>query len=110
TYPALSFPFEKVLIAFHEKIMYHNNVKELGGNMLNNSIEQIVRFTSHLIWIYLAFWSLQSLNLQTLFKKQKASQIRVFMLLLAIGLGYLVSSFFFEILQLSKSLFIARLQ
>lgn len=90
--------------------MYHSNVKELGGNMLNNSIEQIVRFTSHLIWIYLAFWSLQSLNLQTLFKKQKASQIRVFMLLLAIGLGYLVSSFFFEILQLSKNLFIARLQ
>ena len=90
--------------------MYHNNVKELGGNMLNNSIEQIVRFTSHLIWISLAFWSLQSLNLQTLFRKQKASQIRVFMLLLAIGLGYLVSSFFFEILQLSKSLFIARLQ
>ena len=90
--------------------MYHNNVKELGGNMLNNSIEQIVRFTSHLIWIYLAFWSLQSLNLQTLFKKQKASQIRVLMLLLAIGLGYLVSSFLFEILQLSKNLFIARLQ
>ena len=78
--------------------------------MLNNSIEQIVRFTSHLIWIYLAFWSLQSLNLQTLFKKQKASQIRVFMLLLAIGLGYLVSSFFCFFLQLSKNLFIARLQ
>ncbi|MCJ0583975.1 DUF1146 family protein [Enterococcus cecorum] len=71
---------------------------------------RFLRFTSHLIWIYLAFWSLQSLNLQTLFKKQKASQIRVFMLLLAIGLGYLVSSFFFEILQLSKNLFIARLQ
>ena len=78
--------------------------------MVNNTVEQLVRFISHLIWIYLAFWSLQSLNLQTLFKKNKEGQIRVFMLLLAIGLGYLVSSFFFEILQLSKNLFIARLQ
>lgn len=78
--------------------------------MVNNTIEQLVRFISHLIWIYLAFWSLQSLNLQTLFKKNKEGQIRVLMLLLAIGLGYLVSSFFFEILQLSKNLFIACLQ
>ncbi|WP_300122448.1 DUF1146 family protein [uncultured Enterococcus sp.] len=78
--------------------------------MVNNTVEQLVRFISHLIWIYLAFWSLQSLNLQTLFKKNKEGQIRVLMLLLAIGLGYLVSSFFFEILQLSKNLFIARLQ
>ena len=78
--------------------------------MVNNTIEQLVCFISHLIWIYLAFWSLQSLNLQTLFKKNKEGQIRVLMLLLAIGLGYLVSSFFFEILQLSKNLFIARLQ
>ena len=78
--------------------------------MVNNTIEQLVRFICHLIWIYLAFWSLQSLNLQTLFKKNKEGQIRVLMLLLAIGLGYLVSSFFFEILQLSKNLFIARLQ
>ena len=78
--------------------------------MVNNTIEQLVRFISHLIWIYLAFWSLQSLNLQTLFKNNKEGQIRVLMLLLAIGLGYLVSSFFFEILQLSKNLFIARLQ
>lgn len=102
--------FEKSLIAFHEKIMYHSSVKEIGGNMLNNNIEQMMRFISHLICIYLIFWSLQSLNLQTLFKKQKAVQIRVLMLLFAIGLGYLVSSFFFEILQLSKNLFIARLQ
>ena len=78
--------------------------------MVNNTVEQLVRFISHLIWNYLAFWSLQSLNLQTLFKKNKEGQIRVLMLLLAIGLGYLVSSFFFEILQLSKNLFIARLQ
>ncbi|EOT44970.1 DUF1146 family protein [Enterococcus columbae] len=73
------------------------------------NIDQLVRFLSHLLWIYLAFWSLNALNLSNLFKKNHERQVKIALILFSIGLGYLVSSFFYEILQLSRSLFISRL-
>ncbi len=69
-------------------------------------IDVLVRIFSHFLFIYLAFWSLQSLRLDIIFKKgqQYYKQIKVFYLLLAIFIGYNVSNFFMEVMFLSRDL------
>lgn len=69
-------------------------------------IDAIVRIFSHFIFIYLAFWSLQSLRMDTIFKKgqQFEKQIKVFYLIVAIFIGYTVSNFFMEVMFLSRDL------
>lgn len=69
-------------------------------------IDVLVRIFSHFLFIYLAFWSLQSLRLDLIFKKgqQYYRQIKVFYLLLAIFIGYNVSNFFMEVMFLSRDL------
>lgn len=69
-------------------------------------IDVLVRVFSHFLFIYLAFWSLQSLRLDLIFKKgqQYYKQIKVFYLLLAIFIGYNVSNFFMEVMFLSRDL------
>ncbi|MGX7024799.1 DUF1146 family protein [Vagococcus hydrophili] len=69
-------------------------------------IDAIVRIFSHFIFIYLAFWALQSLRMDTIFKKgqQFEKQIKVFYLIVAIFIGYTVSNFFMEVMFLSRDL------
>ncbi|MGY3765277.1 DUF1146 family protein [Vagococcus vulneris] len=70
-------------------------------------VDTLVRFFSHLAFIYLAFWSLQSLRLDLLFKKgqQFERQIKIFYVFLSIVLGYGSSSFFLEVMYLVRNLF-----
>ncbi|MEG0295045.1 DUF1146 family protein [Enterococcus sp.] len=68
-------------------------------------IDVIIRITTHFIFIYLAFWSLKSLRLDMLFKPQNTTQIRMAIALLSIGMGYLVSTFFLELMVLGKNIF-----
>ncbi|HCM89062.1 MULTISPECIES: DUF1146 family protein [Vagococcus] len=69
-------------------------------------MDAIVRIFSHFIFIYLVFWSLQSLRMDTIFKKgqQFEKQIKVFYLIVAIFIGYTVSNFFMEVMFLSRDL------
>lgn len=67
-------------------------------------VDILIRFCSHLTFIYLAFWSLQALRLEAFFQKQKTTQLKILLLLVAIGLGYMASQFFLEIIILSKNL------
>lgn len=69
-------------------------------------IDALMRIISHLAFIYLAFWALQSLRLDTLFKAYKTTQVRAVIMLLSFVMGYGVSSFFLELLQLCKNLFL----
>lgn len=66
-------------------------------------IDAIVRIVSHLAFIYLAFWSLRSLRIETFFKPLHTPQIRMVIILLAIALGYGTSSFFLEIMALVRN-------
>lgn len=68
-------------------------------------IDIIIRITTHFIFIYLAFWSLKSLRLEMLFKPQNTTQIRMAIALLSIGMGYLASTFFLELMVLGKNIF-----
>jgi len=73
--------------------------------------DALLRIVSHLSFIYLAFWALQSVNLEMLFRKKAGQirQIRCILVLAATVIGYVSSSFFLEILLLFKNaLFVVR--
>ncbi|KAF1301245.1 MULTISPECIES: DUF1146 family protein [Enterococcus] len=69
-------------------------------------IDAIVRIVSHLAFIYLAFWSLRSLRIETFFKPLYTTQIRMVLVFIAIALGYGASSFFLELMALVRNLFL----
>lgn len=71
------------------------------------SVDALVRIISHFAFVYLAFWGLRALRLDTLFKSFQTAQIRIVILMFAISLGYLTSSFFLEILNLLKNIFLS---
>ena len=68
-------------------------------------MDALVRIISHLAFIYLAFWGLRAVRLETLFRSFNNRQIRLVMTLVAIVLGYQASSFFLEVLALCRNLF-----
>lgn len=74
--------------------------------MSSFGIYAIVRLVSHFAFIYLAFWALQSLRLDHLFKKGHTQQIQVLYLLLATAIGFITSSFFLDVIQLVKNIFL----
>ena len=63
-------------------------------------LEAIIRVISHFFFINLAFWSVQSLNYEKWFKKAPIGQIRAFLLLLSIVLGFITSQAMWEIFGL----------
>ncbi|AOF49140.1 DUF1146 family protein [Tetragenococcus halophilus] len=69
-------------------------------------IDAIIRLISHFAFIYLAFWSLGALRIEAFFKSLHTAQIRMFIVLFSIVIGYIASSFFLEIIALSKNIFL----
>lgn len=67
-------------------------------------IDALVRIVSHFGFIYMTFWALQALRLDELFKKGYYRQIRMLLVLSAIGIGFLTSTFFLELLTLFRNL------
>ena len=72
-------------------------------------IDAIIRIVSHLAFIYLAFWSLRSLRIETFFRAMHNTQIRMTIVLFSIFLGYTASNFFLEIIALCRNLFVSLL-
>lgn len=70
-------------------------------------IDAIIRLVTHLAFIYLAFWSLQSVKIEMIFKKNVQRQIRMFYVFVSIFLGYTTSTFFLEIIVLLKNFLLA---
>ena len=87
-------------------MMEKEKPRERGFYMQVYGIDVIIRIATHFIFIYLAFWSLKSLRLEMLFTPQNTTQIRMVLALLSIGMGYLSSTFFLELMVLGKNLFI----
>ena len=69
-------------------------------------VDAIIRIVSHLAFIYLACWALQSLRIDAFFKDLQTTQIRMVMVFLAIALGYTASTFFLELIALCRNLFL----
>ena len=68
-------------------------------------VQSLITLFSHLFFIGLSYWAVQSVRAEHLFKKNASQQVRIFLLLLAVGIGYTVSSFFMEFMTYSQNLF-----
>lgn len=55
------------------------------------------KFLLYIISTILVVWSMESVNINQIFKKNKVSQARVFYFLLGISLIYLVTNFFMDL-------------
>lgn len=75
-------------------------------------IQVVFTLSSHTIFIYFAFHLLSSLVKWEQFLKVSADnsrKIHLFILLLSVGLGYLLSSFFISIYMLARDAFLGNL-
>ncbi|WP_102335465.1 DUF1146 family protein [Salimicrobium jeotgali] len=66
--------------------------------------EALMSMTSHLIFIVISWYALQSLNLDGLFRKGKVFEARILVIFLTIAIGTAVSRFFLDFLSWSNSL------
>lgn len=69
-------------------------------------IDAVIRIICHMMFIYVTFWSIQSIRIEQFFKAHQTTQVRLLIVLLSIVIGYTVSSFFLEFLALCRNLFI----
>ncbi|MDX8361089.1 MULTISPECIES: DUF1146 family protein [Bacillaceae] len=72
--------------------------------MTNYGIDALVSILSHLIFITITWWALQSLNFEKLFKKNRVFQARTLFILITIALGSTISNFFLDYLFWSKQI------
>lgn len=68
-------------------------------------VDAMIRIVSHVLFIYVSFWALQSIRVDQFFKSFKTQQIQLVMLFLSTALGFTVSSFILEFIALFKNLF-----
>ncbi len=66
--------------------------------------QSLVTLISHIFFIGMSFWGLQSVRIEHLFKKNKVQQVRLFYVILAIVLGYNLSNFFLDFTSHSQNL------
>lgn len=64
----------------------------------------IIGLVLHVICVCLAFWALQGIRLEFIFKKNHIAQVQTFIIILSILLGTTVSRFILDILQYSLQL------
>jgi len=63
-----------------------------------------IKFYLYLIIVPLTIWTLMSLNLEKYFKKGHINQIKMFYVLLSLGLSYLVVNFLYDFYLVSQIL------
>ena len=67
-------------------------------------IQSLITLISHIFFVGVSFWSLQSLRMDQFLKKYRTQEIRALYILVSIVLGYNLSSFFLEFLTYSQNL------
>lgn len=66
--------------------------------------QAVVTIISHVGFIVISFYGLQSLRLEQLFKSNHIRQIQIVLMFTAIIMGYLVSQFFLEIIAQARNI------
>lgn len=77
----------------------------------SDMIQMIFNFSSHLLFIFFAYYLLLNLVQWEKFLKvsaENAVKIRFLILMLSIGIGYLASSFFISVYEMSRQIFIGQ--
>lgn len=67
-------------------------------------VQSLITIFSHLFFIGLSYWTLQTLRMDHFFKKGHPQQLRVILVLIAVAVGYLASSFFLDFMTHSQNL------
>lgn len=68
--------------------------------MLGFSELAIIQLILHIVCVILAFWLLQAVRLDMLFKRGESGKIRLMMLFLAIVIGSLTSNYIMDFFRL----------
>lgn len=74
-------------------------------------IQMIFNLSSHLLFIFFAYYLLMNLVQWEKFLKVSAEnvvKIRFLILMISVGIGYLASSFFISIYEMSRQIFIGK--
>lgn len=66
--------------------------------------QSLIQIISHFIFIFLTFWSMDSLYIEKWIRKGYETQARLLYIIIAIVMGYTVSSFVLEIILSSQNL------
>ncbi|WP_416353047.1 DUF1146 family protein [Agrilactobacillus fermenti] len=62
-------------------------------------IQAIYTVTSHIFFIVLSFWAIQSLRFDQIVKRDHIPQAQLILVFIAIAIGYNVSSFFISLVE-----------
>lgn len=62
----------------------------------------MIKFVIYLIVMPLVIYTIDSVNISVIFKKNKVYQARIFYILLVFGLSYLVVNFLYDFLYMVK--------
>ena len=74
-------------------------------------IQMIFNVSSHLLFIFFAYYLLMNLVQWEKFLKvsaENAVKIRFLILMISVGIGYLASSFFISVYEMSRQIFIGQ--
>ena len=87
--------------------------EESGNELWYNScmIQMIFNLSSHLLFIYFAYYLLLNLvQWEKILKvnAENAVKIRFLILMISVGMGYLASSFFISVYEMSRQIFIGQ--
>ena len=66
--------------------------------------EALLSILSHLVFIAVTWWALQSINFEKFLRKNRVAQARLLYVLVSIVIGSIVSNFFLDYLFWSKQL------
>jgi uncharacterized integral membrane protein (TIGR02327 family) len=66
--------------------------------------QALISLFSHLVFIIITWWALQSLNFEKLLKANHVIQARILLILLTIAIGSSVSNFFLDYLLWSQQI------
>ena len=62
----------------------------------------MIKFVLYLLTIPLVIYAMDSVNMNSIFKKNKEYQARIFYILLVFGVSYLVTNFLYDLLYAFK--------
>ncbi|EEV55974.1 conserved hypothetical protein, partial [Enterococcus faecium 1,231,408] len=72
------------ILWYYHFISYYKTIVRKDVIMQVYGIDAVLRIVSHLAFIYLAFWSLRSLRIETFFRPMHNTQIRMAIVLFSI--------------------------
>ena len=64
----------------------------------------LLTIISHMLFIFLSFWAMKAMRIEKWIRMNPVSEARLLYFFLSIALGYTVSSFFLEFVEMSRNL------